>query len=273
MAQRRSADAGLSARRRIALMRLAALAGVSASGLAACAGPAQPPLPTQAVDGGPFRLPMAPPRPQLGERWLYRAVNRYNGSVSGTVTLECRSVAPLQLSRRFQSAAASAAGTVAEPAGARLMRFESAWHVLVDASFDDEYHFSPAVALLPPRLEPGASSWTRHRFSVPGNSGQYGWQQRLMATGAEVVETPAGRFDTLVIRREIWFDSPEPFRFSRQREETRWYAPAVNGFVRRTWTGSYLEEASIDLPERRREDWITEELTAYEAGGDPKPVG
>lgn len=285
MAQRRQADAGLIPGRRAALARLVPAAGALAAGpgpsagissgiagsllaatagLAGCAGLRQPTVPQASVNGGPFILPMAAPAPRLGERWVYREINEYNKSVVSQVELAVTALAPLTLEQRRTEA--DGPSPLATPRGTRTITFESAWSALVDASFDDEYRFTPAVPMLPPRLEPGSSISTRHRFTVPGNSGLYGWRQRVTATGAEILATPAGRFDTLVIRRDIYFDSPDPFRFDRARQETRWYAPAVNGFVRRTWTGSYIDEGSLDHPERRREDWATLELVRHEPG-------
>ena len=294
MAQRRQADAGLNHGRRVVLTRLgpaaaalpaasiipgaggigalrglAALAGVGGlaglGGLAGCAGARRPAVPAQSVDGGPFVLPMAAPAPRLGERWLYGETNDYNGVALGRLELRVSSLMPLVLvQRRLEPT--PAATMARSPRGENEIRFDAPWSAQVDADFDDVYQLSPAVPLLPPRLEPGSSIRTRHRFTVRGNSGRYGWQQRVAATAAEIIQTPAGRFDTLVIDREIWFDSPEPFRYDRYRRETRWYAPAVNGFVRRTWTGSYLEEGSIDQRDRRREDWITQDLIEHHPG-------
>lgn len=290
MAQRRQTDAGLNAGRRVVLTRLVpaagaltsragasvglarlaslvGLAGGTAGGLAACAGPRQALVPAASVNGGPFILPMPAPAPRLGERWVYREINEYNKSTVGQLERVVISLAPLTVEQSRSQGAASPL-TVAK--GTRALTFDGAWSVLTDASFDDEYHFSPAVPLLPPRLEPGATLATSHRFRIPGNSGLYVWRQRITATGAEIIETPAGRFDTLVVRREIAFDSPDPFLFDRTRQETSWYAPAVNGFVRRTWTGSYLNEGSLDMVERRREDWVTLELVRHLAAeGQP----
>ena len=285
MAQRRQTDAGLIPGRRAALARLAPAAGAlaaapglsagfpgglaggllaAAAGLAGCA-TRQPAVPSASVNGGPFVLPMAAPAPRLGERWTYREINEYNKGTVGQLEQLVTALAPLTLEQRRTEASPS---PLATPRGARTITFDSAWSALIDASFDDEYHYSPAVPLLPPRLEPGSSVSTRHRFSVPGNSGLYGWRQRVTASRAEIVETPAGRFDTLVIERQIYFDSPDPFRFDRARQETRWYAPAINGFVRRTWTGTYIDEGSLDQIDRRREDWVTLELVRHVPGKD-----
>ena len=278
MAQRRQADAGLNRRldlylnprRRAALVRLAGAAGAAAmgaGGLAGCAGPRRPVVPERSVDGGPFVLPLAAPASRVGERWRYREINGYNGAPIGTLEHEVLSTAPLTLAQRRldRTPAATAVSTLRDE---RVIRFDGPWSALVDASFDHEYSFSPAVPWLPPRLAPGEPTSSRHRFTVPGNSGNYGWQQRLVATAAEIIDTPAGRFDTLLIQRSIRFDSPDPFRYDCDRQETRWYAPAVNGFVRRIWTGSYLEDASIDMRGRRREDWIIQELIDYRPGRD-----
>ena len=281
MAQRRQTDAGLNAGRRAVLARLApaaglarlagsarpagifGLAGGAVAGLAACAGPRQPLVPAASVNGGPFLLPMAAPVPRIGERWVYREINEYNKSTVGQLERVVTSLAPLTVQ---QSRSETQATPLSVVKGVRALTFDGPWSVLIDASFDDEYHFSPTVPLLPARLEPGATIATSHRFRVPANSGLYGWRQRVTATGAEIIDTPAGRFDTLVIRREITFDSPDPFLFDRTRQETSWYAPAVNSFVRRTWTGSYLSQGSLDMVERRREDWVTLELIRYVPG-------
>ena len=147
------------------------------------------------------------------------------------------------------------------------MTFSAPWSVLVDPMFDDEYQFSEPVPLLPPRLEPGSWSATRHHFRVAGNSSVYRWRQRLTATGTEIVETPAGRFDNRVIPRRLWFDSPQPFRYDRTRDEVRWYAPAVSGWIRRQWTGTYIDEGSFDdKMYRRLEDAITQELVQHNPG-------
>ncbi len=206
---------------------------------------------------------MAAPVPRIGERWVYREINEYNKSTVGQLERVVTSLAPLTVQ---QSRSETQATPLSVVKGVRALTFDGPWSVLIDASFDDEYHFSPTVPLLPARLEPGATIATSHRFRVPANSGLYGWRQRVTATGAEIIDTPAGRFDTLVIRREITFDSPDPFLFDRTRQETSWYAPAVNSFVRRTWTGSYLSQGSLDMVERRREDWVTLELIRYVPG-------
>ena len=224
--------------------------------------PAGPPL---SVSGKPLALPLAAPRPRTGELWVFREINNYNHLPVGDLELEVRSNAPLTVEHR-RVRRIGGAGQISGHVEPRAMTFSNAWSVNVDSSFDDEYRFSPAVPLLPPQLEPGSWSKTSHRFTVAGSSSVYGWWQRLTATGTEIVTTPAGQFDTLVIRRQIWFDSPQPFRYDRWREEVRWYAPAVNGWVRRQWTGSYLDEGTIEKVDRRLEDALTQELRAYTAG-------
>lgn len=257
MAQRRQADAGLSRGRRAALARLAPVAGLALAGqggLTGCSWRATPSGPPRSVTGELLELPLARPAPTRGSRWVYRVVNDYNGAVVGEVSLDITAVVPLTLAWRRPSGSSGEA------------RFASAWSAFTDIGFDDICHFDSPVPFLPPELAPGSSITSEHRLRVAGNSGNYRWRQRVRATATEIVETPAGRFDTLVISREVWFESPDPFRFDSERRETRWYAPAVNGWVKRTWTGSYRDQGSLDVPLRRREDWVTETLIAYGPG-------
>jgi hypothetical protein len=234
-------------------------------GAGGCASGSRTPAgPPSSASGGPLALPMAAPRPRTGDLWVFREINNYNQLPLGDLELEVRSNAPLTVEHR-RLRRTRGAGQISGPVDPRAMTFSAPWSVIVDSSFDDEYRFSPAVPLLPPKLEPGSWSATSHRFTVAGSSSVYGWWQRLTATGTEVVTTPAGRFDTLVIRRQIRFDSPQPFRYDRFREEVRWYAPAVNGWVSRQWAGSYLDDSSIER-ERRLEDALTQVLQSYTAG-------
>ena len=72
---------------------------------------------------------------------------------------------------------------------------------------------------------------------------------------------PAGEFDALRVERRIYFTHVDLRRSQSVRTEYLWYAPAVNRWVRREWTGQY-----IGWPVRRgvaREDWVVHLLAEY----------
>lgn len=233
-------------------LRLAGPGAALALAGCAAAAPVAPP--------GPPPAPMAAPRPRVGERWVYTEINRYNGLVLGDLELEVASLAPLVLVQR-RLRPTGRAGVIAGPDGPVEARFAEPWSVLVDPGFDEVLQFQDPVPLLPPQLVPGSRAETRTRFTVAGNSGVYGWTQQLVATRLETLATPAGRLECLVIERRIRFDSPNPFRYARERRERRWYAPAVNGWARREWTGDYRDQTfADDWMLRRLEDSVRLEL-------------
>lgn len=211
----------------------------------------------------------APSIPLPGTRWIYREINRYNGRALGDLQIEVVSAAPLVL-RHSRVNPSNDAGQIAAPDGPAEARYSEPWSILVDPWFDRVLRFESPVPLLPPAMTAGSSVATSSRFSVDGNSGRYVWHQRLRIVGNEILSTPAGRFDCFVLERLIHFDSPDPFTFDRQRSETRWYSPAINGWVKREWTGDYLDRGNLDDRfGRRREDWVRLELQAFMAS----PIG
>ncbi len=81
---------------------------------------------------------------------------------------------------------------------------------------------------------------------------------------------PAGQFDCLRIDRTIYFEPRQLGRFNARPVESLWYAPAVNRWVRRDWTGFYLDETTISdrrtaLPIEEREDSVSWVLLEHQA--------
>lgn len=84
----------------------------------------------------------------------------------------------------------------------------------------------------------------------------------MSAARWEEVRVPGGRFDALRVDRRIAFTHSDFWRIDSQRSETLWYAPAVNRWVQREWTGIYRQ---YGLPRYggRREDWVRWRLLEY----------
>ncbi len=219
--------------------------------LSACAGPS--PATRNAV-----ALPS--PSPAVGDRWTYRLVNRYNGSTAGELKMQLAGASPLVLSVLRNEYG----GAVASPGADLQARYQSPWAVTVEPSYDLVLQFAEPVPMLPPVLRVGERAGMHTRYSVPGYSGDYRWQQSLRAIREETVTVPAGTFKTLVIAREIWFDYPNWFRIYSTRSDTIWYAPEVNGWVRREWTGRYRTQSG--MRGWYNEDWVRWELTDFRRG-------
>ena len=203
------------------------------------------------------------PSIRLGDRWVYREFNRYNGLPLADVEVTVTALYPLTCSVR-RTRSDSTAGEILRGNSIQEERYSDPWAVDVEPIYDLTMDFAEPMPILPRSLRVGASDHRRTSYAVKGYSGRYGWTQRLNAVGAERVVTPAGSFDCLRVQRMIWFDYPDVFRFSSARVDNAWYAPQVNRWVRREWTGDYLHENSLGkMGSRRREDWVRWDLLSY----------
>ncbi len=201
-----------STRRRLALA-LAALP-------AACATPQFLPPPS---------APIAPPRVRVGDRWRYELRNAYNGAATGTVTQQ---VAELGSLIRLTSTAAD---------GSRLPDeiYAGAWQVLQEAIFDVVQVYERPMPLVTDVLV-GAGENSGIYYGVPEfGPRRFWWSQWRRSVGWERVTVPAGSFDCLRVERQIAFQHSDIFRSNSTRIDRLWYAPQVNRWVRREWTGQY----------------------------------
>jgi hypothetical protein len=225
-----------------------------ALGLAGCATRSQP--------SGPVRE-FAQPTVRLGDRWTYVEINRYNQLPLANVEVTVTALSPLTCSVR-RTRSDSTAGEIARPDAVQEERYSQPWAVEVEPTYDLTMVFAEPMPILPATLRVGESDSRTTSYTVNGYSGRYRWNQRLTAAGAERIATPAGTFDCLRVQRTIYFDYPDVFRFGSSRVDNAWYAPEVNRWVRREWTGDYQHENSMDRQgTRRREDWVRWDLVAY----------
>ena len=246
------------------LERRALVLGASAGlvlpaiGLAGCA--------TQPT--GPVRQ-FEQPRVRVGDRWLYREINRYNQLPLSQVEVTVAATSPLTCSVR-RTRSDSTAGEIIRPDAIQEEIYAEPWAVEQEPTYDLTMDFAQPMPLLPSSLQVGQTEHSKTSYTVSGYSGRYRWNQRLKATGVERLATPAGVYDCLRVRRMIWFDYPDVFRFGSARVDNVWYSPEVNRWVRREWTGDYQHENSLGkMGSRRREDWVRWELLSYV----PAPAG
>lgn len=205
------------------------------------------------------------PRVRLGDRWLYREINRYNQLPLSEVEVMVTAASPLLTCSVRRTRSDSTAGEIARPDAVLEERYAQPWAVDLEPTYDLTMDFAAPMPLLPASLQVGQSEYSKTSYTVRGYSGQYRWTQHLKALDVERIATPGGSYDCLRVRRMIWFDYPDVFRFSSARVDNVWYAPEVNRWVRREWTGDYKHENSLGgrLGTRRREDWVRWDLLAY----------
>ena len=209
------------------------------------------------------------PRVRVGDRWLYHEINRYNGLTMADVEITVSEASPLSCSVR-RTPGDSTAGEIARPDAVLVERYAEPGAVDVEPTYDLVMDFAEPMPILPNSLRVGESQTRKTSYVVQGYSGSYRWTQRLKAVGVDRIATPAGNFDCLKVQRTIWFDYPDVFRYGSSRVDSVWYAPEVNRWVRREWTGDYQHENSLGKRgTRRREDWVRWELVSYTPAAGP----
>jgi len=215
---------------------------LSALGLSGCASPA--------ADARP---PAPQPQVRVGDQWRYAQVNRYNGLGLGETTMRVVAVTPLLR--------VAVSGWGAPPEGTEET-YAGPWNVLQEPTYDVLQRFDTPQPLLPERLQPGAKVRYAGRYRVPGSNESFEWYAWADAIRWEQTSVPAGQFDTIRIERRISFRHSDLWHVRSERQETIWYAPVVNRWVRREWTGNYLRYG-MERYFRLREDWIASQLVEY----------
>ncbi len=196
-------------------------------------------------------------RVRVGDRWRYATINLYNGARLGELLAEVVATAPMLR--------VAISDTTSTPATRRADEvYAGAWRVLEEPNYDLAQTFSAPVPLLPAVLAPGASESFRGTYRTPLSDDALFWSEISRVESWERVRVPAGEFLALRIRRTIAFDHADRFRQRNTRSDTLWYAPEVNRWVRREWTGVYGTAATLRT--NMREDWIAHELIEYRPG-------
>ncbi len=207
------------------------LHGAAALSGAALAGCAVPGAGTGGDGTAVAPQPPAPaPRLRVGDRWRYERINRYNDERLGETTMQVLALAP-----RLRIAVD---GAGVGPGGSEEVYAEP-WRILQEPGYDLVQVFETPQPLLPARLEAGAGERYAGRYRIAGAEEWFQWSVAVSAVRWEAVTVPAGRFEALRVERQIAFTHSDLWRVQSERHETLWYAPAVNRWVQREWTGSY----------------------------------
>ncbi|MGB7300742.1 MAG: hypothetical protein WBD34_15590 [Burkholderiaceae bacterium] len=204
------------------------------------------------------------PRVLSGELWRYALINRYNGETITEVTARVATVAP---ELRVELVATNGRAIADEV-------YDSAWSIRQEPIYNDTLVFGQAVSLLPSKLAVGVRDQVQTTYQVAGKGKTYPWLVRTHAANWERISVPAGEFDALRIERRIGFEHDDIFRWDSRRIETLWYAPTVNRWVMREWTGEYQKNGAESfgfggLFDHEREDSVRWVLIEHQAA----PVG
>lgn len=238
---------------------------------------------------GPLALkqdfaPVESPRPAAGERWTYQVVNGYNKLPIGRI--------------HYQVAGASSEGIevrVSDDAGrADIRRFAPGWNPLsgrmapgLPFGYGNAIPTGVAVAYAPPLpalrfpLEPGAGWKSRITVTDVASGRAIDADVTGKVEGRGEIATPAGRFDAIRVRQDIYYRDLVWWRTPIHEWHFEWYAPSLGIVVRRVTQSSYIDltrgggGAGGGTTELMHGDYLVEELVEHAPGGSgtPGPAG
>jgi hypothetical protein len=194
------------------------------------------------------------PRVKVGDQWVYAEINRYNNLPLATVTQRATTIDPII---RISNTAKVGDRIVDRPEEI----YDSLWTIKQEPAYDVVQIFERPLPFLPTALEAGNREVFQTSYKVDGVNRLFYWRSQLFAAGWERVQVPAGDYVALRVERTSWFAHFDTFRTESVRRDTLWYAPEVNRWVRREWTGEYRGPNSRRLPQR--EDWVRWDLLSY----------
>lgn len=231
-------------RRRALLATLALPAGCAIQPLA--------PLPTTPIP--PPAAPGSLRAPRVGQRWTYRQLNFFNGSLLDVVQETVASVGPpIDVHRRSDSGAALPDER------------HAAWgQLLRDPAWDYPMTFEAAVPLWPASLTVGERTTVNTRYRMDGGSIPFWIQVHCAVRGWERVTVGAGAFDTVRVERLIRLDHQDHTRAETVRRDILWLAPEVGRWVARETSGEYFLQGTSRMWSFSPEDHFRWELTAWQ---------
>ena len=117
-------------------------------------------------------------------------------------------------------------------------------------------------------LYPGQRWRSVVRSTDPVTGSTYRTHVHASVGGWRRIRVPAGEFDAIEVRRQIYAGNAEFFRLQEEIIETDWYAPAIGHPVASEGTSSHIDTSRSgggrgDPPLRVRGDWLIAELVRH----------
>ncbi|MEK9720784.1 MAG: hypothetical protein VW257_07000 [Quisquiliibacterium sp.] len=167
---------------------------------------------------------------QLGDHWRYAVIDRFRDQVIDELTMR---VVQLEPSLRL---------SVTDQAGEKKADelYSRAWLSLQEPHYDWPTEFREPNPMMPTVLADNEELRLQNAWRRSEHSAWLYWSEWVDALQWERVQVPAGVFTALRVLRRIAYVHPDLSRMSNKREETLWYAPEVNRWVKREWAGTYL---------------------------------
>jgi hypothetical protein len=126
------------------------------------------------------------------------------------------------------------------------------------------FRFDPPFAAFEFPLYPG-KSWRRVvRATDPATGKSYQVHVHASVTGWRRMRVPAGEFDALEVRRQVFAGNAEFFKLQEEINQTDWYAPQIGYVVASEASSSHVDTSRSGggrgRPLRVRGDWLIAEL-------------
>lgn len=209
--------------------------------LSGCAGPAVQ------RDFTPVSLPTV----QAGDRWQYRINDAYNGNPVGTLRVQIEETGPEHIVARETERDGDGDAGVRRtftrewnpesgrmPAGLPLAPFT---HGIESGT---ALKYAPAYPALRFPLARGKRWNERILATDPATQKRVAIRVRARVVGSERIKVPAGEFDAIKVRREVFYEDGEWWRSPTEALETDWYAPEINAVVQRYTESQFWDYSS-----------------------------
>jgi hypothetical protein len=203
-----------------------------------------------------------------GETWTYRVRDGFTGLERGSRNYRVTGAA----GDRMEVRVSLDGGTREE-----IEVYDRGWNGLRHPATNlQSFEYAPRYPAFAFPLTPGKQWRERLTATDPADGRRFAVVVAGTVLGWERIRVPAGEFDAIKVKREVFFDYWEySVRDRSIIEEYDWYAPAVKWVVRREASSqylSYLFGAALPFVRVSREDggigyvkddWLISELTAY----------
>jgi len=201
----------------------------------------------------------APASAVVGNTLVFRVVNGYSNETSGQMQYRIDNID----ADRVTTSISTGVAALGSPYIA-IYDNEGNWlrHTLTNHDQPVEYEFSPPYPAYVFPLETGKSWSTRVTATNPVTGRRNSVRVDGEVLGSEHINTPAGAFDTIKVRRRVYAGDGEGFLRETVILETDWYAPALGRAVKSDSKSSWMD---VSRCTRRdcgfRGDWNIFELT------------
>ena len=223
-------------------------------GIIAVAGTCIPRMLTSALAAAALVAAANPAAAAVGDVFVYRAINGYNGEPRGTVTyrVDTADAGRIVMSVTTDAPALGAAHTEIYAPDGNWIR-----HPLTNHDQPVEYEFHVAYPAYEFPLETGKSWSVRVDAVDPASGRRNSVRVDGEVLGSERVTTPAGAFDTIKVRRRTYAGDWDGFRYETNIVETDWYAPALGRAVKSESNSDYYNPSRCGRGPCRpiRGDW------------------